>query len=45
MLAAHALGGEGPTAGLFRGEDLPVGLSAEELLQAGVEIEHDRNRR
>ena len=45
VLAAHALGGEGPTAGLFRGEDLPVGLSAEELLQAGVEIEHDRNRR
>ena len=24
---------------------LPVGLSADELLQAGVEIEHDRNRR
>ena len=45
VLAAHALGGEGPTAGLFRGEGLPVGLSAEELLQAGVEIEHDRNRR
>ena len=41
VLAAHALGGEGPTAGLFRGEDLPVGLSAEELLQAG---ERDRGR-
>ena len=27
VLAAHALGGSGPTAGLFRGEDLPVGLA------------------
>jgi len=45
VLAAHALGGEGPTAGLFRGEDLPVGLGAEELLQAGVEIQRERNRR
>ncbi len=26
VLAAHALWGEGPTAGLFRGEGLPVGL-------------------
>jgi hypothetical protein len=42
VLAAHALGGDGPTAGLFRGEDLPVGLSAEELLNAGAEIEHER---
>jgi len=39
VLAAHALGGEGPTAGLFRGEGLPVGLSPHELLAAGVEIE------
>jgi hypothetical protein len=42
VLAAHALGGEGPTAGLFRGEGLPVGLSRDELLQAGVEIEAER---
>jgi hypothetical protein len=42
VLAAHALGGDGPTAGLFRGEGLPVGLSREELLQAGVEIEAER---
>jgi hypothetical protein len=42
VLAAHALGGEGPTAGLFRGEGLPVGLSREELLLAGVEIEAER---
>jgi hypothetical protein len=42
VLAAHALGDEGPTAGLFRGEGLPVGLSRDELLQAGVEIEAER---
>jgi hypothetical protein len=42
VLAAHALGDGGPTAGLFRGEGLPVGLTTEELLQAGVEIEADR---
>lgn len=41
VLAAHALGGEGPTAGLFRGESLPVGLSGEELLAAGVDIQSD----
>ena len=29
----------GPTAGLFRGERLPEGLTADELLAAGVEIE------
>ena len=29
----------GPTAGLFRGERLPEGLNADELLAAGVEIE------
>ncbi len=44
VLAAQALGGTGPTAGLFRGEGLPTGLSAEELLQAGVEIEVERAR-
>ncbi|MGB2758193.1 MAG: hypothetical protein WBD02_11105, partial [Acidimicrobiia bacterium] len=44
VLAANALVGTGPTAGLFRGETLPVGLSADELLAAGVEIERDRAR-
>jgi hypothetical protein len=39
VLAAHALAGEAPTAGLFRGEGLPVGLTPEELLAAGAEIE------
>jgi hypothetical protein len=42
VLAAHALGDDGPTAGLFRGESLPAGLSTEELIQAGVEIEAER---
>ena len=32
VLAAHALDGEGPTAGLFRGESLHAGLSADQLL-------------
>ena len=41
VLAAHALGGEGPTAGLFRGEGLPGGLTTEELLAAGAEIERE----
>jgi MMP endo-(1,4)-3-O-methyl-alpha-D-mannosidase len=45
VLAAHALGGEGPTAGLFRGEGLPVGLTPDELLAAGVEIEAERAAR
>ena len=39
VLAANALGGVGPTAGLFRGEGLPVGLTPEELIEAGAEIE------
>ncbi len=30
VLAANALGGTGPTAGLFRGEDLPAGLDLED---------------
>ena len=39
VLAASALGGDGPTSGLFRGEGLPVGLTPEELIEAGAEIE------
>jgi hypothetical protein len=42
VLAANALGGTGPTAGLFRGEGLPAGLTAEELIAAGEEIERAR---
>ena len=42
VLAAMALCGEGPRAGLFRGEHLPEGLTAAELLAAGVEIERER---
>lgn len=42
VLAANALGGTGPTAGLFRGEGLPVGLTPEELIEAGAEIEAER---
>jgi hypothetical protein len=47
VLAANALGGTGPTSGLFRGEGLPAGLTAHELIEAGAEIEaarseHDR---
>ncbi len=41
VLAANALGGQGPTAGLFRGEALPAGLSREELIAAGAEIEEE----
>ena len=39
VLAANALGGTGPTAGLFRGENLPVGLTPDELIDAGAEID------
>jgi len=42
VLAANALGGTGPTAGLFRGEGLPAGLTAQELIEAGAEIEANR---
>lgn len=42
VLAANALGGTQPTAGLFRGEGLPAGLTAEELIEAGAEIEAAR---
>lgn len=42
VLAANALDGTGPTAGLFRGEGLPTGLSPEELIEAGTEIEAER---
>jgi hypothetical protein len=45
VLAANALAGDGPTAGLFRGERLPEGLSAAELLAGGVEIEQARAER
>jgi hypothetical protein len=45
VLAANALGGEGPTAGLFRGEGLPVGLTPEELIEAGTEIERELDPR
>jgi hypothetical protein len=44
VLAANALAGTGQTAGLFRGERLPEGLGADELLAAGVEIERERSR-
>jgi hypothetical protein len=43
VLAANALGGHGPTSGLFRGVGLPAGLTAEELIAAGEAIEADRN--
>jgi hypothetical protein len=42
VLAANALGGRGPTAGLFRGEGLPAGLTADELIEAGASIEAER---
>lgn len=42
VLAANALGGDGPAAGLFRGEGLPAGLTADELIEAGAEIEAER---
>lgn len=42
VLAANAIAGDGPTAGLFRGERLPQGLTPDELLAAGVEIERER---
>ena len=45
VLAANALGGSGPTAGLFRGVGLPAGLTAEELIEAGAEIEADQAAR
>ena len=44
VLAANALGGTGPTAGLFRGEGLPAGLTAQELIDAGAAIEAERER-
>ncbi|MDQ1379286.1 MAG: hypothetical protein QOJ71_5, partial [Actinomycetota bacterium] len=45
VLAANALGGSGPAAGLFRGEGLPGGLTAQELIEAGAAIESDRGAR
>ena len=43
VLAANALGGQGPTAGLLRGEGLPDGLTADELIEAGAAIELERS--
>jgi hypothetical protein len=43
VLAANALGGTSATAGLFRGEGLPAGLTADELIAAGEEIETERD--
>jgi hypothetical protein len=45
VLAANALSGDGPTAGLFRGVGLPAGLTAEELIEAGAESEADQAAR
>jgi MMP endo-(1,4)-3-O-methyl-alpha-D-mannosidase len=45
VLAANALGGTSATAGLFRGEGLPAGLTADELIAAGEEIEAERDMR
>ena len=39
VLAANALGGTGRAAGLFRGEHLPIGLTTDDLLEAGQVIE------
>jgi hypothetical protein len=43
VLAANALGGHGATAGLLRGEGLPGGLTADELIEAGAAIELERS--
>jgi hypothetical protein len=43
VLAAHALGGSGLTAGFFRGEGLPAGLDREALL-AELEVVSRRHR-
>ncbi|MDQ1510951.1 MAG: hypothetical protein QOG50_2795, partial [Actinomycetota bacterium] len=45
VLAANALGGSGPTSGMFRGEHLPAGLTAQELIDAGASIEAGRSAR
>ena len=45
VLAAMALCGDGPRAGLFRGERLPEGLTAAELLAAGDDIARERAER
>jgi hypothetical protein len=45
VLAANALGGSGSTSGLFRGEHLPAGLTAQELIDAGASIEAGRSAR
>src|SRR5947207_2212172 len=38
VLAANALGGSGPTSGLFRGEGLPGGLTAGALVEAAADM-------
>src|SRR5262249_21384529 len=45
VLAASALAGDGPTAGFFRGEGLPLGLTPAELLAAGAAIEEEMARK
>ena len=45
VLAANALAGHGPTAGLFRGSGLPAGLTAEELIEAGLALDRSGDRR
>ena len=45
VLAAEALCGEGPRAGLFRGEHLPEGLSSAQLIAARAEIAAERAAR
>jgi len=37
VLAVDALGGRGPTSGLFRGEELPSGLDLDEVAEASAE--------
>ena len=44
VLAANALEGHGPTSGLFRGEGLPAGMTADELIEAGIKIEAERSK-
>jgi hypothetical protein len=42
VLAADTLAGASRTSGLFRGEGLPAGLTADELIEAGATIEAER---
>jgi hypothetical protein len=45
VLAANALGGTGLTAGFFRGEGLPIGLDADEVLAAEFALRRTGNAR